>query len=67
MKLACATFGVYNGVEGPFKRRDISIRTEITEFTSKCDSLRFSICRDCFDDEIDVRYVRLVEWCGKSV
>jgi hypothetical protein len=29
-------------VDRPFKRRDISIRTEITEFSSKCESLRFA-------------------------
>jgi hypothetical protein len=29
--------------------------------------LRFAMCRDCFDAEIGVRYVRRVEWSGKSV
>jgi hypothetical protein len=67
MKLACATFGVYNGVEGPFKRRDISIRNEITELSPTFESLRFAICRDCFDAEFGVRYVRRVECGGKSV
>jgi hypothetical protein len=50
-----------------FKRRNISIRNEITEFSPKFESLRFAICRDCFDAEIEVRYVRRVEWSGKSV
>jgi hypothetical protein len=67
MRLACATFGVQNGVEGQFKRRDISTRTEITEFSSKCESLRFAISRECFDTQIGVRYVRRVEWSGKIV
>jgi hypothetical protein len=40
---------------------------EITEFSPKFESLRFAICRDCFDTEIGVRYVRPVEWGGKSV
>jgi hypothetical protein len=67
LTLACATFGVQNVVERPFKRRDISIRNEISQFSSKCESLRFAICRDCLDPEIGVRYFRRVEWSGKSV
>jgi hypothetical protein len=67
LKLVCATFGVQNGVERPFKSRDISIRNEITEFSSKFERLRFVICKDCFDAEIAVRYVRRVEWSEKTV
>jgi hypothetical protein len=29
--------------------------------------LSFAICRDCFDAEIDMQYVRRVEWSGESV
>jgi hypothetical protein len=29
--------------------------------------LLFGICRDCFDADFGVRYVRRVEWSGKSV
>jgi hypothetical protein len=54
-------------VERGFKRRDISIGNEITEFSSKFEGLRFVICRDCCDTEIGVGYVRRVEWSGKSV
>jgi hypothetical protein len=36
-------------------------------FSSKFEGLRFAICRDCFDTEIDMQYVRRVEWSGKSV
>jgi hypothetical protein len=61
LKLACATFGVLNAVERAFKPRDISIGNEISEFSRKFESLRFAICRDCFDTEIGVRYVRRVE------
>jgi hypothetical protein len=50
-----------------YKRRDISIRNELSQFSSKCESLRFAICRDCLDPEIGVRYFRRVEWSGKSV
>jgi hypothetical protein len=28
--------------------------------------LPFAICRDCFDTEIGMQYVRRVEWSGKS-
>jgi hypothetical protein len=66
LKLARATFGVMNGVERAFKRRDISIGNEITEFSQKFESSHFAICRDRFDTEIGVRYVRRVEWSGKS-
>jgi hypothetical protein len=54
-------------VETPFKRRNISIRKEITTFSSKFESLRFAICRDCSDVEIGVHSVLRVEWSGKSV
>jgi hypothetical protein len=67
LKLECATFGVQNVVERPSKRRNIAIRKEICEFSSKFDCLRFAICREGFDTEIGVRYVRRVEWSGKSV
>jgi hypothetical protein len=40
---------------------------EVTEFSAIFERLRFAICRDCFDTEIGVRYVRPVEWGGKSV
>jgi hypothetical protein len=58
---------VKNGVEIPFKRRDISIMDEITEFSPKYESLRFAICKDRIDAEIAVRYVRRGEWSGKTV
>jgi hypothetical protein len=45
-------------VERAFKRRSISIRSEITEFSLKLERLRFAICWDCFDAEIDMQYVR---------
>jgi hypothetical protein len=54
-------------VERAFKRRDISIGNEITEFSQKFESSHFAICRDRFDSEIGVRNVRRVEWSGKSV
>jgi hypothetical protein len=66
-KSTCTTFGVRNEVERAFKRRNISIRFEITEFSSKFERLRFAIYRDCFDAEIDMQYVRRVEWSGESV
>jgi hypothetical protein len=50
-----------------FKRRNISIRNEVTEYSPKFESLRFAICSDCFDAEIAVRYVRRIEWSGKSL
>jgi hypothetical protein len=43
------------------------MRKEITMLSSSSESLRFAICRDCFDAEIGVHYVRRVEWSGKSV
>jgi hypothetical protein len=67
LKLACATFGVQNGVERAFKLRNISIRKEITKLSSKFESLRFAISRECFDTEIGVLYIRSVEWSGKTV
>jgi hypothetical protein len=45
----------------------ISIRNEITEFSPKFETVRFEFYRDSFDAKIVVRYVRRVEWCGKSV
>jgi hypothetical protein len=54
-------------VESAFKRQDISIGNETTEFSSKFESLRFGIYSDCFDTEIGVGYVRRVEWIGKTV
>jgi hypothetical protein len=54
-------------VEKRIKRRNIAIRNEITEFSSKFESLLFAICRDSIDAEIGMRYVRRVEWFGKSV
>jgi hypothetical protein len=50
-----------------YKRRYITIRNEISQFSSKCESLRSAICRDCLDPEIGVRYFRGVEWSGKRV
>jgi hypothetical protein len=67
LKSTCTTFGVYNGVERAFKPRNISIRNEITEFSSKFERLPFAIYRDCFDTEIGMQYVRREEWSGKSV
>jgi hypothetical protein len=54
-------------VERAFKRRDVSIGNEITEISSKFESLRFGIYRDCFETEIGVGYVRRVECIGKTV
>jgi hypothetical protein len=54
-------------MERAFKRLDISIGNEITESSPKFERLRFAICRDCFDTEIGVGYVRRVESSGKSV
>jgi hypothetical protein len=54
-------------VERAFKRRNISIRHEITELSPKFETFRFAISRDSLDTEIGVRYVRRVEWSGKSV
>jgi hypothetical protein len=67
LKLACATFGVQNVVERTFKRRDISIRKDISEFSSKFESLRFEISGEHFETEIGVLYIRCVEWSGKTV
>jgi hypothetical protein len=67
LKSACTTFCLKNGVESAFKCHSISIRNEITEFSSKFERLRFEICRACFDTEIDMHYIRRVEWSGKSV
>jgi hypothetical protein len=39
----------------------------MTEFSSKFERLRFAIYRDCFDAEIDMQYVRNVEWSGEGV
>jgi hypothetical protein len=52
-------------VERPFKQRDISIRNEITEFSSEGESLSFASSRECVDPEIGVRHVRRVEWSGR--
>jgi hypothetical protein len=65
--LVCATFGVYNGVETAFKRRNISIRNVITEISSKSAGLRFAICRDYFDAEVGLGYIRRVERSRKTV
>jgi hypothetical protein len=65
LKSTCTTLGVQNGLERAFKRRNISIRNEISEFSSKFEGLRFAICRDCFDAEIHMQCVRRVEWGGK--
>jgi hypothetical protein len=67
LTFAFATFCVLNGVEGTFKRRDISIRNEITDSSSKFERLHFAISRDCFDAEIGVHYVLRVEWSGNNV
>jgi hypothetical protein len=67
LKLACATFSALNGMGGTFKRRNISIRNDRTEFSSKFERLRFGTYRYRFDAEIRVRYVRRVEWSGRSV
>jgi ABC-type phosphate transport system auxiliary subunit len=40
---------------------------DIREISSKFERLRVTICRDCFDAEIDDRYVRRVEMSGMSV
>jgi hypothetical protein len=54
-------------VESHFKCRNITIRNEITEFSTKFESFSYAICRECFDAEIAVLYVRRVEWSRKSV
>jgi hypothetical protein len=54
-------------VEGAFKRRNVSIRNEITELSPKFKTVRFAIYRDSFDAKIVVRYVLRVEWSGKTV
>jgi hypothetical protein len=54
-------------VELAFNRRNISIKTELTEFSSKFERLRFAICRDCLGAEIVVRYFQRVEWSGMGV
>jgi hypothetical protein len=54
-------------VETPFKRRNISIRKEITTFSSKFESLSFAICGDCFDTKVGVLYVRRVQRSGNTV
>jgi hypothetical protein len=58
---------VQNGVETAIKRRNISVRNEITESSPKFEALRFAVFRDRFDNEIVVRYVLRVKWSGKSV
>jgi hypothetical protein len=50
-----------------YKRRNISIRNEITKFSSKFERLRFAICRDSFDAGVGVRYVQRGEWSGNLV
>jgi hypothetical protein len=67
LKSTCTTYVVSNGVERAFKWRKISIRNEMTEFSSKFEILRFAVCWDCFDTEIDIQYVRRVEWSGNCV
>jgi hypothetical protein len=54
-------------VERAFKCRSISIQNEMTEISLKFERLRFAICGDCFDAEIDMQYVSRVEWIRKSV
>jgi hypothetical protein len=66
LKSTCNTFGVKNGVGRAFERRSISIWNEMTKFSSKFERLRFAICSDCFDTEIDMQCVSRVEWSGKS-
>jgi hypothetical protein len=39
----------------------------MTDLSSKFESLHFAIFRDCFDPEIGLRYIRRVDWSGKSV
>jgi hypothetical protein len=50
-----------------YKRRDISIRKEITMLSSKFERLHFAITKECFDTEIGVRYVRRAEWTENTV
>jgi hypothetical protein len=54
-------------MERAFKRRDISIRNEITEFSSEGESLSFASSRECVDPEIGVRHVRRGDWSGNTV
>jgi hypothetical protein len=41
--------------------------TKKQSFRRKLKDYVSAICRDCFDADIGVRYVRRVEWSGKSV
>jgi hypothetical protein len=50
-----------------FNRRNITIRNEMSEFFSKFERFLFAICRAGSDVETVARYVRRVEWSGKSV
>jgi hypothetical protein len=67
MKEACTAFGAQNGVKSAFKRRNISIRNEITVFVVIEERLSFASRRACLDSEIGVHCVRRIEWSGKSV
>jgi hypothetical protein len=67
MKSASTAFAALNGVERSFKRRNISIRNEITVFVEIDERLSSAGCRACFDDEIGVHCVRRIKWSGKSV
>jgi hypothetical protein len=66
LKFSCATFGVKNIEERAYKRREISIRNEISQYWSKFECLRFAISREYFYTEIGLRYFRRVEWSGNT-
>jgi translation initiation factor 2 beta subunit (eIF-2beta)/eIF-5 len=67
MMSACTACGAQNGVERASKRRNISIRNEITDFFEIEERLSFASCWACFEDEIGVHCVRRLEWSVKSV
>jgi hypothetical protein len=54
-------------VERAFKRRNISIKYEITVFVEWEERLSSAGCRACFDDEIGLHCVRRIGWSGKIV
>jgi hypothetical protein len=39
----------------------------MTVISSKFERLRFAICRNCFEAEIDMHYIGHVECSGRSV
>jgi hypothetical protein len=54
-------------VERASKRRNISIKYEITVFVEREERLSFASCRACLDDEVGMHGVRCAEWSRKSL